>query len=124
MNQRLRAFIGTIAVVLLFGGCCDNCDKPFLGEFNLTVGEEDWIGFAQEFKRQFRSSQGQEMTFFYSDFTTGHEDLIDNCEDTVLGSFHSRSSPSSSPSTKVESSSSSSPPAKVAWCFRMLAIVK
>jgi hypothetical protein len=83
--KQLKFLFLALGAVFLIGGCCENCDKPFLGEFNLTVEEAEWVEFAKEFTREFRSSQGQEMTFFYADFVTGHEDLIEDCEDTRCG---------------------------------------
>ena len=80
-----RLSILLLAGVLLVGGCCDNCDKPFLGEFFLTTAEEDWIAFWDKPALVFRSATGDEQIFSYIEPFTGFEELIFDCEETKCG---------------------------------------
>ncbi|MDX1908224.1 MAG: hypothetical protein SF053_14405 [Bacteroidia bacterium] len=88
MNTRMY-WVGSCVVtccLLLMGGCCEKCDKGYIGEFALQQGSGDWMTFAATSSRLFRNQNGQTLAMIYDPVSSGVEDLTQNCTELNCGS--------------------------------------
>ncbi|MEM6342593.1 MAG: hypothetical protein AAF927_01890 [Bacteroidota bacterium] len=71
-----------LLLVIVFGGCCEECQRESLGSFEFTPIEEAWIEFAETKERTFRNTTtGSQVLFKYEDIVASFETQLFECDD-------------------------------------------
>ncbi|WNJ17370.1 hypothetical protein [Pontibacter sp. G13] len=68
-------------LVILLTGCCENCDRAYLGDYTLEMETAEWLSFSNTTTVVFKNSSGQLSTFSYADPQYGVIPYSENCVD-------------------------------------------